>query len=261
MSGGTVPMKHLENLPPMPALVGRGLVAAVILGACCVACTRAELENKADAYNAAIAQSNNRQILLNAVRASQRSPMSFVGFGEVSASPNYSGGANTTVNLSPAGLTSYVLNPSVNYAGGFSTFSLSNLNSSDYMNAIQNPLTPQQVQYFRDLSWPKEMIDLLVTDSYVLKREDVLRIDHEVRSRCDNPRDHRTVEICQRLLDDEAEFKAEGCQEFPYGPVVKFLNTAREFCGMNVYQRFLRKRRLLDRDLPFKSRSIQGMLY
>jgi hypothetical protein len=254
-------MKYLKNLPAMPGRIERALIASLILAAFCVGCTRAELEHKADAYNAAIAQSNNRQILLNAVRASQRAPMSFVGFGEVAANPNYSGSTNATFNFSPAALSSWVLNPSVNYGGGFSSFTLSNLNSSEYMTAIQNPLTPEQVRYFRNLSWPKEMIDLLIADSFVLKREDLLGMDNEVRSRCDNPRDQRTVEICQRLLEDEAEFRAEGCQEFQYGPVVKILNTAREFCGMNVYQRFLRKKRLLDRNPRFNARSIQGMLY
>jgi hypothetical protein len=67
------------------------LMAAVPL--LCGACTRAELVSKADAYDEAIWDSNNKQILLNAVRASQRAPMSFVGFGDMLASPSFSGGA------------------------------------------------------------------------------------------------------------------------------------------------------------------------
>src|SRR5262245_17965134 len=59
--------------------------------ATCVSCTRAELVHKADAYDAAIWDANNRQILLNAVRASQRAPMSFVALGEVSANPVVTG--------------------------------------------------------------------------------------------------------------------------------------------------------------------------
>ena len=256
-------MKHVKNLPPMSARIGRALVASLIIATCCLGCTRAELEHKADAYNAAIAQSNNRQILLNAVRASQRSPMSFVGFGEVSASPNYSGGANTTVNLSPAGLTSYVLNPSVNYAGGFSTFTLSNLNSTEFMKEIQLPLTRKQVQYFHDLKWPKEIVDLLISESYVLRRSDFQRIESDFRLRCQTRFDRRTTEFCQRLADDRSEFESEGCRDFLDNPpeVVTLFNTARDFCSMNTYQRFLRKKRLLDLNLPFKARSIQGMLY
>lgn len=256
-------MKYLKNLLPKSARIGRALVASLILAAFCVGCTRAELEHKADAYNAAIAQSNNRQILLNAVRASQRSPMSFVGFGDVSASPNYSGSASTTVNLSPAGLTSYVLNPSVNYNGGFSNFALSNLNRTEYIQAIQRPIPPKLAQYFYDLKWPKELVDLMLVQSHVIKRGEYARIEAEVRARCANQVDHRTREICQRLDDDLDAFKSEGCHEFPYNNAeITFLNTAREFCSMNAYQRFLRKVRLVQLNVvPARLRSIQGMLY
>jgi hypothetical protein len=256
-------MKYLKSLPPMLGHIGRALVASLILAAFCAGCTRAELEHKADAYNAAIAQSNNRQILLNAVRASQRSPMSFVGFGDVSASPNYSGAANATVNFSPSGLTSYVLNPSVNYNGGFSNFALSNLNRTEYIQAIQRPIAPKLAQYFYDLKWPKELVDLMLVQSHIIKRGDFARIEAEVKTRCANRVDQRTREICQQLDDDLDAFNAQGCQEFPYNKAeITFLNTAREFCSMNTYQRFLRKARLIELNvIPSKLRSIQGMLY
>ena len=189
--------------------------------------------------------------------------MSFVGFGDVSASPNYSGAANATVNFSPAGLTSYVLNPSVNYSGGFSNFALSNLNQTDYIQAIQRPIPPKLAKYFYDLKWPEELVDLMLVQSHVIKRGEMARIDAEVDRRCANPLDHRTVEICQRLKDDLDAFRSEGCHEFPYNKAeITFLNTAREFCSMNTYQRFVRKVRLLEMKLvPSKLRSIQGMLY
>ncbi len=91
------------------------LISGILAG-----CTRAELESKAEAYNAAIGESNNRQILLNAVRASQRAPMSFVGYGDVAATPTFSGSAAGTFNFDPFGLTTYTLNPTVNVGGGFS---------------------------------------------------------------------------------------------------------------------------------------------
>ena len=90
----------------------------------CSACTRAELVDKANAYDEAIWDSSNKQILLNAVRASQRAPMSFVGFGDVLASPNFSGSAAGTFNLAPSTLSNYSLNPTVSYGGGFSQFTI-----------------------------------------------------------------------------------------------------------------------------------------
>src|SRR5690349_21749645 len=114
-----------------------GFMAMVL--ACSAACTRAELVSKADAYDEAIWDSNNKQILLNAVRASQRAPMSFVGFSDVLASPSFSGSAGSTVNLSPAGLTGYSLNPNVSYGGGFSQFTINNLNHADFAKKMHDP--------------------------------------------------------------------------------------------------------------------------
>jgi len=240
----------------------RRLLAALLLTALCMGCTRAELESKADAYNAAIAQSNNRQILLNSIRASQRAPMSFVGFGDVAASPNYSGSAAGTFNFGTSALTSYVLNPTVNYSGGFTSFAISNLNQTDYMKAIQDPVPPKLVQYFLDLSWPKEEIELVLSQSFVLKRGEFLKMERDVRTKCEDRSKPRNAEICERLDEDQAAFDAEGCRDFPQeGPEVVFLNTGREFCGMNKYQRALRKIRLLNLKVPYRTRSIQGVLY
>jgi hypothetical protein len=262
-------MKYRENLRSTmwtyiirSAHLDRPILAAFLLTAMCVGCTGAELENKADAYNAAIAQSNNRQILLNSVRASQRAPMSFVGFGDVAASPNYSGSAAGTFNLNPAALTSYTLNPTLNYGGGFTSFAISNLNRTEYIQAIQTPIPAKLAQYFYDLKWPKEVVDLMLSQSYVLKRGEFLKIERDVRIRCENRSDPRTAQICERLDEDQLAFEAEGCREFPHDkPEITFLNTGREFCTMNTYQRFLRKLRLLNVNLPFKLRSIQGVLY
>jgi hypothetical protein len=244
------------------ARLDRPLLAALLSGALCAGCTRAELESKADAYNAAIAQSNNRQILLNSVRASQRAPMSFVGFGDVAASPNYSGSAAGTFNFGTSALTSYVLNPTVNYSGGFTSFAISNLNQTDYMKAIQDPVPPKLVQYFLDLSWPKEEVELVLSQSFVLKRSEFLKMERDVRVKCEDRSNPRNAEICERLDEDQAAFDAEGCHEFPQdGPEVVFLNTGREFCGMNKYQRALRKIRLLNLKVQYRTRSIQGVLY
>src|ERR1700726_337112 len=85
-------------------------------------CTHLELEDKAEAYNSAIGDSNNTLILLNAVRASQRAPMAFTGLGDISASPTFSGSAQGTFNFDPAHLTTYSANPQLNVGGGFTTF-------------------------------------------------------------------------------------------------------------------------------------------
>jgi hypothetical protein len=242
----------------------RGIAAIAVLGSALAAlcgCTRAELESKAEAYNSAIADSNNQQILLNAVRASQRAPMSFVSFGDVAASPTFSGSAAGTFNFDPFGLTTYALNPTMNVGGGFTSFGMSNLNSGEFMKAVQKPLDPAIVQYFNDLKFPEELTLLVFVQSYVVSRAQYDRIANAVKAKCASRADPRTEEICRRLDDDRAAFEDAGCQDFPESDPMTVLNTGRELCSMNVFQTFIRRLRLLHLSLKFRTRSVQGMLY
>jgi hypothetical protein len=130
--------------------LSRFFSVALLLGfaACLAGCTRAELETKAEAYDTAIAESNNAQILLNAVRASQRAPMSFVGLGDLSAQPAVTAGSNGTFNFSPSGLLGYNLNPSVSVSGGFTNYALANLNRTEFMQRMLKPVSPTVVDNF-----------------------------------------------------------------------------------------------------------------
>jgi hypothetical protein len=246
-------------------LMGNRLIVAItVLGSVLVllcGCTRAELESKAEAYNSAIAESSNQQILLNAVRASQRAPMSFVSFGDVAASPTFSGSAAGTFNFDPLGLTTYALNPTLNVGGGFTSFGMSNLNSSEFMTAVQKPVDKTIVQYFNDLKFPEELTLLVFVQSYVIGRGQYDKITSAVGAKCASRADARTEEICQRLADDRAAFEAAGCHDFPESETITRLNTGREYCSMNAFQAFIRELRLLKLSLPFRTRSVQGMLY
>src|SRR5215471_12306246 len=124
MAGGVMRLFFVCG-PQGRTYFARMVILTALFAALCAGCTRFELEDKAGAYNQAIGESNNRQILANAVRASQRGPMSFVGFGEMAATPTFSGGATGMWNFDPFGaVTSSVLGTSVNAGGGFNSFQL-----------------------------------------------------------------------------------------------------------------------------------------
>jgi hypothetical protein len=229
----------------------------------CCACTRAELVSKADAYDEAIYDSNNKQILLNAVRASQRAPMSFVGFGDMLASPSFSGAAGSTGNFSPAGLTGYTLNPAVSYAGGFSQFTINNLNHADFARQMQDPVSQKLIQHFRDLKWPEEMISLLLLHSVDMSKAEYAKLLRAAESKCASDDSPRTMEICQRLNEDRQEAMVRNCPNVEtIGSRVTILNTAREYCSMNKFQALLRTQRLLgSKRFLARPRSPEGMLY
>jgi hypothetical protein len=97
--GVVVYLKLLLFRAKWPHYVIRAAPVVLLLGELLSGCTRIELETKAEAYNAAIAGSNNEAILLNAVRASQRAPMSFVSLGQVLSAPTFSGTSIGTFNF------------------------------------------------------------------------------------------------------------------------------------------------------------------
>src|SRR2546421_2969391 len=104
-------------------------------------CAEVQMRYNALTYDTAIADASNQLLLLNAVRASQRYPMSFTSVGQVVASPPVSASLSSTLNFSAiTGLTTYILNPSVNTSAGYSQFALDNLNNRDFMEAIRQPV-------------------------------------------------------------------------------------------------------------------------
>lgn len=235
------------------------LMGIAVLGA---GCTRGELEHKADAYNQAIAESNSRQILLNAVRASQRAPMSFVGFGDVAATPTFSGAANGTFNFDLLGMTTYNVNPTLNVNGGFTSFTMNNLNYAAFAQEMQRPLSPAIVQYFDDLKFPKELVRLIFVQEYTLPVQRRLKISAEAGARCRARADQRDIDICDALQRERDQFERAGCQDFPeVHKTMTLLNVGRDLCAMVTFQTFVRELRLLEIDLPFRPRTTQAILY
>jgi hypothetical protein len=238
-------------------------VAAVMLIAPMLAggCTRIELENKAEAYNAAISEANNEAILLNAVRASQRAPMSFVGLGEVQASPNLSADITGTFNWERVtGITTWSATPTARTTGGFSQFSMTNLNRDKFMEGIRKPVSRKLIKFFEDLDWPKELVHLMTVQAYTINHQQYLSIVRRALQKCDTHFDTRTQEICKYVRQDYDKLQEAGCREYESR---ELLNTGRDVCGMATFQLFQRSLRVLNLEgrLPYKTKSAQGMLY
>jgi hypothetical protein len=244
----------------------RGIVVGSSLAGISAGCTRIELQNKAEAYNSAIAESSNESILLNAVRSSQRAPMSFVAFGQVLATPTFSGSVASTTNFDPVGLTTSSITPAVNVGGGFNTFTMDNLNTSSFMENMRKPVSRDLIRYFEDLKWPEELMDLLFIASIKIApdvRDRIVRLaDDKCRDRI--PGD-RTDQICRMIAEQEDQLRNAQC--YPFGDKAFIFNGGRDICEMAPFQLFLRKARLLrirpleNRSFTYTPRTPLGMLY
>lgn len=228
-------------------------------------CTRVELIDKSAAYDSAVATSASEAILLNAVRASQRAPMSFVSIGQVIATPTYSGSIGTTVNFDPTGFTSQNVNPSLSIGGGFNSFTMDNLNTTEFGQRMRAQIPIELAYYFEALKWPEELIDLLLIASLTASPQFQGLVDSKADQICLAPSSERETQICQIITAQEAELGALHCFHYERRPLV--FNSGRDACGMYPFQLFVRKARLLRID-PLKDPRIQvtlrtpvGLLY
>jgi hypothetical protein len=159
-------------------------------------------------------------------------------------------------------LTTYNVNPTLNVNGGFSSFTMNNLNYQAFAQNLQKPLNKSLVQHFIDLRFPKELVRLIFVQEYALSTRQYHLIESEAHARCTIGRDERDRQICGLIDDDRASFDAAGCQDFPVtGNSVTRLNSGRDLCAMVPFQTLERWRRLLDIEIPFKARTAQGILY
>jgi hypothetical protein len=170
--------------------------------------------------------------------------MSFVSLGQMLASPNVSAAASGTFNFDRLlGLTTYTLNPSAAVTGGFSQYTITNLNTEKLMNKLRQPIPFKLIKYFEDLKWPEELTDILFIASINVRLEVRDQIERRARAMCDAPSDSRTTQICDSLGRLKAEYEAARCHPYERRPFI--YNSARDICSMAQFQGFIRMSRLL----------------
>jgi hypothetical protein len=142
------------------------LGAAFALGGC----ASLQMSYNVKSYDVAIARSANELLLLNAVRASQRYPMSFTQVGEVSTGPLVGGSLENTLNFTPFGLNTLSIAPKISkIEAGYSSFKLNNLNDGESLEKLREPIPGDIIDSFESSGWPKELVWMLYIRSVDLK--------------------------------------------------------------------------------------------
>ena len=133
-------------MPALTRTAHRTVIRTLFAGlaSCALAgCAKLQMGYNVLTYDAALADTANQMLLLNAVRASQHYPKSFTSVGQLIASPPVSGSVQSTFNFDtmiPGGLTTYNHNPSISANAGYTQFALGNLNAQVFMEAIRKPV-------------------------------------------------------------------------------------------------------------------------
>jgi hypothetical protein len=226
-------------------------------------CAEAQMRYNVRNYDAAIADVENKSILLNAVRASQRYPMSFTSAGEVSAIPPVSGSLSSTLNFTRAeGLASFDLNPKIDANAGYQTFQLGNLNSDKFTQLLRGRVPPAILESFKGSGWPGELLELI----YVQEIEPPLErpvslVDRERKARCVTRRTERDDKLCSAIDRNIALFASRCTKHAGHFYNIEqrmhdlhedrgfYYNTPATFCHFMRFKILLEEIRLLHLDV------------
>ncbi len=127
---------------------------------------------RAQDYNRETAESKSNQILLNVVRSAYSQPLQFTEVSSVSANASVNGTLAATVPFpldiaARTGARTISATPSASLTGG-NTVSVANLNTQEFYQGLQKPLSKAQITYylfsgFYDLD-PDALLPLFVSE-------------------------------------------------------------------------------------------------
>lgn len=116
-------------------------------------------------YNRMIADARNAMVLLNIARAANREPMHFSALSSVEGTLSVGADAGTSADFQSG---PNVYGASVNLSGSYQpTFTVVPLNTSDFVNGILAPVSPDAIKLFLSQGWRQEMLAPLLIEKIV----------------------------------------------------------------------------------------------
>ena len=109
-------------------------------------------------YNRVVADTRNRMILLNIVRAAYREPTYYTTFSQIEGSLSMQASVSGSIaNLAGGDATAF--SPTV--SGSITnapTFTIVPLNSDEFAKGMLQPIDPETIQLFLSQGWPPEFL-------------------------------------------------------------------------------------------------------
>lgn len=141
----------------------------VIFIAACVAiltgCTRPYVEHTAIEYNKALSNFSQREILLNAVRASKRKALQYTAVSTGTGTLKRDGSLSSNINFTdPVGmaarLSTFSLSPKIS-ASNSSQLTVVNLNSKEFVGSMLDEVDASVFSFFKDNNWTTELLHMM----------------------------------------------------------------------------------------------------
>ena len=238
--------------------------AALFIGFALIsACARTEIGTRATEYNSALSDYGNREILLNAVRASKRLPMYFSSIGQLTANEVVDGSIGGDLPFVAGKLPDFTISPGFNISSGISNFAVSNLNQEDFWTRMTTELNPDLMFYYLGNGWRKELIFNLFLDRITIEQSNLNGLDSRVTQICSDRRklDQYDERLCDHIDSEEMYIRnaigSGKCRKYSIKRTIEgekkirktffsFNNSGRNACTLIRYQTLVRKFLVLD---------------
>jgi len=243
------------------------------------ACATAEIRTRAVSYNEALADFGNKQILLNAVRASKRYPVYYSALGDLSANEMVDGKIGGAFPFSISNgrhieLPGFTLSPNLNIGSGIGSFNVGNLNTADFQKAIHSEISAAFFKDFIKASWPKQLLYALMVKDIKISEDLDREIHHQAFENCRkldrqdigllSSHEQRSLSLCNHIKSGISELNQICSLPWPqqgrFGKASHF-NSGTNYCSRLDYQIFVWQMRLLGaRFVSTKPKTIKKVL-
>ena len=210
-------------------------------------CAQFEVTERSIAYNQSVADAQNSQILLNAVRASRRYPMHFDEISIVRGKSPVEGSVGLKVPFGGDANDVFELTPSLTASSG-TDFEQPTLDTQEFFRGVLDPVPPEMLKLYLDAGWPKELVQVVFINQIELPEQMHNNIESSFNSHCDTERiGESDIKLCKIVREESKRCELPEAKS----DKVAYRNLGRDRCDFVRFQTFLRKINLLD--VSFKS--------
>lgn len=133
------------------------------------ACESFELGTRQELFNSGFSNNDNKQLLLNAVRASHRYPMMFSTISKLTSTGEFDGTQfQLSIPFGPQNHNIYGFNPTVRFGEGMSIDTVPN-DTQEFYEGFLQPVSLDQYDYYIAYDWDAELISATFIRKIILK--------------------------------------------------------------------------------------------
>ena len=148
-------------------------------------CIKSELVTHGISYNQALADTHNKLILLNTVRAAYRYPMYFSDTGPLTTRATDEISLGLDYKFGPDAAQSHTLKPSFKYSGGATTMNFANLNRMEFtQKAIFEEVALNTLDFYVENGWNRDLLFTLMISGFEADLKNLIFVERIAYAYC-----------------------------------------------------------------------------